>query len=241
MICKRCGRNNSPNAKRCANCGAPLSYGREKQKQTEGIIVACIILLVLLLVLVAGVYIYKDGKPTMGSFGGGGGGGGAGGGGGGSLPPPSFAIGGTSSPDFYPEEEPDETYEPSYTQTPSARDRRLAKKNKFLDKAAEIEEYSREYLETAVTQSSMNSESYTVYKKWDDLLNEVYQYLESIMSYSEFERLEDDEAIWIAEKENAINEAGAEWEGGTGEAFARNTTAIVYTEERCYYLISLIN
>ena len=43
------------------------------------------------------------------------------------------------------------------------------------------------------------------------------------------------------ETEIAIDEASAEWEGGSGEPMARNMTAARYTKDRCYYLISLIN
>ncbi len=117
----------------------------------------------------------------------------------------------------------------------------ISKKEGFLDKADNIEQYSEVYLETAETQSEINSESSAVYKKWDTLLNEVYQYLKTIMSGSEFKQLQENEIAWIAEKEQAIKAAGAEWEGGSGEAMARNMTAIQYTKERCYYLISLIN
>ena len=46
---------------------------------------------------------------------------------------------------------------------------------------------------------------------------------------------------WIAKKEKAMAEAGAQWEGGMGEPMARNMTAIEYTRERCYHLISLID
>ena len=92
-----------------------------------------------------------------------------------------------------------------------------------------------------MTQSDINMESGVVFEKWDVLLNEVYQYLKTEMSESEFKQLEADEFAWIAEKEKAIAEAGAQWEGGTGEPMARNMTAIEYTRDRCNYLISLID
>ena len=52
--------------------------------------------------------------------------------------------------------------------------------------------------------------------------------------------LEAEEAAWIQTKESAIEAAGAEWEGGSGEPLARNAAGIQYTRERCYYLISLV-
>ena len=49
---------------------------------------------------------------------------------------------------------------------------------------------------------------------------------------------------WIEKSfdiENAIKKEAEAWEGGSGETMAKNMTAIDYTKERCYYLISLIN
>ena len=92
-----------------------------------------------------------------------------------------------------------------------------------------------------MSQSDINIESYTIFNKWDELLNEVYQYLKTIMPKDEFVALEKDELKWIEEKENAMSKAAAEWEGGSGAPMAVNMAGTEYTKERCYYLISLIN
>lgn len=241
MNCKKCGGSNPPDARHCAYCGTPLIIPNKKdsKKQTESVIVALIIVLVLLLIIVAGVVIYKNSNSRNVSFGGGGG----------SLPPPTFSTNDVASSqsanDNNTVEEPDEDELPEeqqkQTEQSSISHEKLAKKDAFLDKADDIEWYSETYLETAETQSEINNESSIVYKKWDALLNEVYQYLKTIMTESEFKQLQKDENTWIIKKEKAIEEAGAEWEGGSGEPMARNLTAIQYTEERCYYLISLIN
>lgn len=243
MTCRRCGRNNPPNARHCTYCGTPLVMSNKKnnQKQTESVIVALIMVLVLLLVIVAGVVIYKNNNSRNVGFGGNGGGA--------AVPPPTDSTN-NAAPYQIPNdsnavekswEKEIPTEQPKQTEQPSTSNEKLAKKDAFLDKADDIEWYSENYLETAETQSEINSESGIVYKKWDALLNEVYQYLKTIMSDSEFEQLQEDEIAWITKKEKAIEAAGAEWEGGSGEPMARNLTAIQYTEERCYYLISLIN
>ena len=110
----------------------------------------------------------------------------------------------------------------------------------FLEKAEEIEQYSKTYYEPAQTQVDLNQQSGEVYRKWDALLNEVYQYLKTTMDADAFATLEAEEAAWIQTKESAIEAAGAEWEGGSGEPLARNAAGIQYTRERCYYLISLV-
>lgn len=114
-------------------------------------------------------------------------------------------------------------------------------KNTFLEKAAEIDEYSKNNLDTAITQHEINIESNTVRKKWEALLAEVYEYLELSLPEDELEGLREDEIKWIAEKENAINEAAREWEGGSGEPMARNMAAVGCMKERFSYYISLLN
>ncbi len=110
----------------------------------------------------------------------------------------------------------------------------------YYDRMQEIAEYSEEIYDTAFTQSEMNSGSYNIYKKYDDLLNEIYKYLEGVLSPEDFKLLEKDELEWIKEKEKAVEEAGKEVEGGTMQPLMENSAAAKYTEERCWYLISLI-
>ena len=114
------------------------------------------------------------------------------------------------------------------------------KAEEFLAKAAEIEEYSENVYETAMSQTEINIETGNILTKWDELLNEIYTYLSDNMETDDFAKLEKDELSWIAEKEAAIEEAAKDWEGGSGEAMVRNGTASSYTKERCYYLISIV-
>lgn len=111
--------------------------------------------------------------------------------------------------------------------------------NEFLERAAAIERYDNSLDYDSMPQVEINTSTYEVFKRWDALLNDVYQYLKSTMSASDFESLKKDEQNWVAEKENAIETATADWRGGSGEAMISNTTAIQYTKDRCYYLISL--
>lgn len=116
----------------------------------------------------------------------------------------------------------------------------IAARNQFNQKAADIENYTATYLDTAMDQSEMNHESAIVGEKWDKLLNETYAYLKTILSDEEFKNLESDELSWIAEKEAAVKNAGAQFAGGTAETLEKNMVYIQYTKDRCYYLISLI-
>lgn len=264
MNCNRCGRPNPLNTKFCVYCGAPLMNNKKKkQKQTENLIVALIIIMVVLLVVVAGVLIYKNNSknkafdvgggyskipaPTMSTVAT-------------PIPTPEQTAQPTEDIDNVQSVQNDVVIveEKSINTTPnnsnrlpdlkqvspkqpSASNERLSTKERFLEKAYEIQLYSEEYLDTAQTQSEINYESGVVYQKWDNLLNEIYQYLKSTMSDSVFKQLQKDEHAWVQEKENAIAEAAIEWGSGTGSVMAQNCTAIEYTADRCYYLISLIN
>ena len=90
-------------------------------------------------------------------------------------------------------------------------------------------------------QQEMNAFSMELYQQWDALLNDVYNYLKESKSKSEFDKISKDELEWIKEKEAAIKESRAEFEGGSMAALVANTTAIDYTQKRCDYLISLID
>ena len=131
--------------------------------------------------------------------------------------------------------------QPPVVQPDNTYNQRMAIKNNYLSRAEGIEQYSRNYLDTATSQSSINIESGNVFTKWDVLLNDVYKYLKTIMTKSDFKKLEQEELNWIRQKEAAIEAAAKDWQGGSGEPMARNMTGIDYTKDRCYYLISLIN
>ena len=90
------------------------------------------------------------------------------------------------------------------------------------------------------TQADMNRESAIVFEKWDNLLNEVYQYLKTTLTDSAFAALKKEEYQWIQQKEAEMNAAGAMFEGGSGEPLARNSVGIEYTSKRCYALIMRI-
>ncbi len=115
-----------------------------------------------------------------------------------------------------------------------------ASREEFLSRAKAIEEYAKTNLDTAVTQADMNRESAIVFEKWDNLLNEVYQYLKTTLTDSEFAALKKEEYQWIQQKEAEMNAAGAMFEGGSGEPLARNSVGIEYTSKRCYALIMRI-
>jgi len=116
----------------------------------------------------------------------------------------------------------------------------LPQKDDFLKKAEEIDEYSKNHYENAITQYDLNNESYNVYMKWEALLSEIYQYLNQNMSAGDFSSVEASEKQWKSDMEEAMENEAEKWENGSGEPMAKNSVGIHHTRERCLYLISLI-
>lgn len=243
MICNKCGGNNPNNSKYCCHCGAEMTR-RQRDSENKTLFVLLIIVIIIAIFAIAGAVIvvnkaakdnfseHYNGLETQ-------------------MPEHDTETSAPSNlntenpkktpiPDP-PTETPEPTPKPTEKPTPKPVTPVVSEKDVFYEKAAAIQNYSEKYLETAASQHDLNRESGIVFEKWDDLLNDVYDYLKITLSKSEFEKLQKDELEWITEKENAIKKAAADWSGGSGEPYIRNTTGIYYTEERCYYLISLVD
>ena len=89
-------------------------------------------------------------------------------------------------------------------------------------------------------QQPMNIASYECLVEWDELLNEVYSHLKITLDAETFEAIKQDEIEWIKRKESAVEQAGKDWEGGSGQPFAENTTALDMTKDRVYYLVNFV-
>ena len=78
----------------------------------------------------------------------------------------------------------------------------------------------------------MNELSAKLYKLWDDELNSIWKRLDEDTKAE----LLDEEGAWIKEKESKIEEAGKDWEGGSGQPLAENTEGADLTRARVYEL-----
>ena len=105
-----------------------------------------------------------------------------------------------------PQPQPQQPVQQQPVQQQPASNDKATKKSAYSARAAQIEEYTKTHLDTATTQVEINRESANVFEQWDVLLNDVYQYLKTIMPNDEFKQLEKDEINWIKEKEKAMKE-----------------------------------
>ena len=76
------------------------------------------------------------------------------------------------------------------------------------------------------------------YKLWDDKLNEIYSYLQSILPEDEMNNLTKEELQWIAIRDEKSEEAAKKNEGGTIAPFNKIMSLISSTRDRCYELVN---
>ena len=243
MRCRRCGTNNPDRADFCYSCGAALEK-RKKDNNGNQILLIILIIVIIIAIFSIGFAVKFINEKNMSNYNG-------------STPFQTESATQTASTDAplekvvpdppakktesipqLPATNPDPVYTEAPTPKPTIRP--VDKKQMFMEKAQKIQEYTEENIDDYSPQQTLNTESAIIFDKWDNLLNEVYDYLKETLPKSEFEELKQDELEWIAEKEQAIKEEGEMWGSGTGRTYACNSVGIGYTKERCYYLISLI-
>ncbi len=91
-------------------------------------------------------------------------------------------------------------------------------------------------LQNATSQTDMNISSGELYTLWDETINSVWTILRESMDEDEFGYLLDEQLDWIEEKEYAIQQAAAEYQGGSMASLAANQKATELTRERVYKL-----
>ncbi|WP_203363900.1 lysozyme inhibitor LprI family protein [Bacillus sp. REN10] len=75
------------------------------------------------------------------------------------------------------------------------------------------------------------------YKRWDDLLNEIYGVLKQQLSSNEMEQLRTAQRKWITYRDESAESAAASFEGGSWASVQYVSTQADLTRERCYELV----
>lgn len=89
----------------------------------------------------------------------------------------------------------------------------------------------------AATQMDLNISAAEMYRQWDDALNQLWSVLKEILPKEEMDVLTLEEREWIAYKEQAIKEAGMEYEGGSMQPMAESLKGAELTRSRVYELL----
>ena len=86
----------------------------------------------------------------------------------------------------------------------------------------------------------LNEASAEEYELWDDELNQIWARLKETLDEDTMKKLTEEERQWVAEKEAAIKEAGAECEGGSMQPMLENLKGAELTRERVYELADML-
>lgn len=106
------------------------------------------------------------------------------------------------------------------------------------EQAAEIEDALEH--DATLSQGDLNVKSGELYELWDSMLNVIWDDLKQMNDSETMRALTDEQLTWIAEKERAVAEAGAEVEGGSLYPLLTNTEAAELTKARVYELLALL-
>lgn len=92
----------------------------------------------------------------------------------------------------------------------------------------------------AMTQDDMNVKSQELYQLWDGALNHLWGELKTALTEERFAALLEEQLVWIADKEAAVEAAGKEFEGGSIYPLIVNSEAAAITEVRVYEFYALL-
>ena len=92
----------------------------------------------------------------------------------------------------------------------------------------------------SLTQTEYNEKTQQLYEMWDYQLNELWGVLKRILDEETMKILTIEEREWIAKKEQAVAEAGTEYEDGSIKPMIMNLKAAEMTKDRVYELLELL-
>lgn len=94
--------------------------------------------------------------------------------------------------------------------------------------------------DATLTQADMNTKAMEQSELWNDAMDYMMDALEKHLSDDEFAKLQNDQLEWTANKDKAVAEAGAEFEGGSLHSFIVGSEDAKLTEERVFELYEML-
>ncbi len=92
-----------------------------------------------------------------------------------------------------------------------------------------------------LSQSELTEKTKEIYDLWDSALNEIWSVLKDTLDKEAMAALTVEEREWIARKEQAVADAGAEFAGGSMQPMIMNDKAAQMTKDRVYELLELLD
>lgn len=93
----------------------------------------------------------------------------------------------------------------------------------------------------SLSQAELNEKAQQKYEEWDNTLNSMWDALKNTLDEETMSALLTEQREWIASKEQAVKEAGAEVEGGSLYPLVTYGKAAELTRERAYELLEYFN
>jgi len=123
----------------------------------------------------------------------------------------------------------------------------IGEENPVLDIIEEVAEIEKQYeqmnnrrLNEDLNQTEMNFLAQEIYVLWDDEINKIWGYLKETLDKDTMDILTSEQREWITRKENEIEKAGSEYEGGSIRPMIEYLKGAELTRDRVYELIELI-
>lgn len=112
-------------------------------------------------------------------------------------------------------------------------------REQYLNKLNEIQSgmSDLDYLRSG-SNAEMKKAAGEEYRRWDNILNEIYSVLKGQLSHTEMEKLEKEELQWIKYKEDEADRCASAFKGGTAEGLVYTSKLAELTKDRCYYLVN---
>ncbi|WP_342514961.1 lysozyme inhibitor LprI family protein [Sporosarcina sp. FSL K6-1522] len=110
----------------------------------------------------------------------------------------------------------------------------------YLDKLYQTEESLNDDLKDLYASSSTNDEKEALaeaYRRWDDVLNEIYDVLQTTLSTTDVNELDNLQHDWLKFRERQAETALSEFADGSFESVEYLSTLADLTKERCYFLV----
>lgn len=111
-------------------------------------------------------------------------------------------------------------------------------KEEYLKKLDSLDEYLKTSLNEAITTIEMKKAENTIYKSWDDMLNEIYNLLKTQLTEEEMKKLQEEEIEWIKYRDETAENEAKKFEGGTLQPIAYISSLTETTKNRCYELVN---
>ncbi|MDE7478468.1 MAG: DUF1311 domain-containing protein [Lachnospiraceae bacterium] len=111
----------------------------------------------------------------------------------------------------------------------------LANEERWAD---EIERFIEQ---DATTTMEYNEKTQALFEEWDYMLNKLWEILQFTQDADTMAALTVEEREWIAWKEQEIEKAGADYEGGSMQTMFQNMKAAELTKDRVYELMKHIS